>query len=616
MLARRIFPIVLLGLACLYLSSSAADEPKSRVEIAKRAKAATVLVEAKLEPDETGLLQLMQPDVVVPPLPRPGGRPQPGGLPAIPRGPGTTPPAEPKRQGTGFCIHPSGLFVTNAHVVNALDSEATIVLDSRLKSQKVLKGKVVRRDPRLDLALIRVEGQSKLPVLDLGADVEDELAEVIAFGFPLGTKLVKGGYPEISVNVGSVTSLRRDDKGALNRIQLDNALNPGNSGGPVVDRSGKVVGVVVSGVVGVGVQGLNMAIPVSHVRQFLERPDIQFTPPAIKKADASKPVEFTAKAISLLPDAAPDEMELVLANEPGKERRHPMKLAGGVFRASAVAFLGVEGPKRMRAVIKSADGSVTGTIEDKSFRLGGQTVSLGQIRSLQLGPKAVARLEDGKNVEGELVGLAPLAVTIGKQVLNVDLAGASEITIEARADFAAASCTLVARQKGKELGRLTLPVYLEGTKRDVEALREGKFLRPPRSVVPSSYLKAVSSKGDYIGQGKTYSYSGDQLRIRRVDRGVRIDVENWMIWIGAPRGKFLEVGEYADAKRYAFSDDSPGIDFTGNGRGSNQIVGKFAVWEIELKGNEVVRLAIDFVQHCERTQPPLYGMIRFNSNFE
>src|SRR5262249_61260427 len=140
--------------------------------------------------------------------------------------------------------------------------------------QKVLKAKVVRQDQNLDLALLRVEGETDLPALALGSDEDlTELEEVVACGFPFGTALAlaKGEYPAISISVGSVTALRRGKDKALSRIQLDAALNPGNSGGPVLDRQGKVVGVVVSGVRWAGV---NMAIPVSHLQRFLARPEI------------------------------------------------------------------------------------------------------------------------------------------------------------------------------------------------------------------------------------------------------------------------------------------------------------------------------------------------------
>src|SRR5260370_18876355 len=127
----------------------------------------------------------------------------------------------------------------------------------------------------------------------------------------------------------------------------------------------------------------------------------------------------------------------------------------------------------------------------------------------------------------------------------------------------------------------------------MDELRNGKFKKQQRSAAQITCLRAISSKGEYIGQGKTYSYPGEALRVRRNDRGVNISVGGafgWQISFGAPNGQFLAVGEYLDAKRYPFSAASPGIEFTGEGRGCNQISAKFVVWELEIQGNEVTKL--------------------------
>ena len=92
--------------------------------------------------------------------------------------------------GSAFCIHPTGLFITNEHVVRGEKGEITLVLDSSLKTQRVLKAKVVRSDKALDLALLRVEYVKDIPSLTLGLiDGLVELSPVIAFGFPLGRGL-------------------------------------------------------------------------------------------------------------------------------------------------------------------------------------------------------------------------------------------------------------------------------------------------------------------------------------------------------------------------------------------------------------------------------------------
>ena len=144
-----------------------------------------------------------------------------------------------------------------------------------------------------------------------------------------------------------------------------------------------------------------------------------------------------------------------------------------------------------------------------------------------------------------------------------------------------------------------------------------KFVKPAASAKPASYLKFTSSPGDFIGQGKSYEYAGNLMKITRSGRGVHVNVADWTLAIGGPNLQFLEKKEYQGAKRFAFSDDSPGLELSGQGRGASNIFGAFVVWEIEVQGNDIVRLAIDFTQRCEQaTSPPLHGKLRWNSTLE
>src|SRR5204863_4481752 len=135
--------------------------------------------------------------------------------------------------------------------------------------QRALRVTVVRADKDADRALLRVEVKGDLPALAVGADDGiAELAEVFAFGFPLGAALAtdRAEYPAMTVSAGTVGALRRKG-GELQYIQVDVSVTFGSSGGPVLDESGKVVGVVTSGVP--GQRGINLAIPAGRVRRFL-----------------------------------------------------------------------------------------------------------------------------------------------------------------------------------------------------------------------------------------------------------------------------------------------------------------------------------------------------------
>jgi S1-C subfamily serine protease len=142
------------------------------------------------------------------------------------------------------------------------------------------------------------------------------------------------------------------------------------------------------------------------------------------------------------------------------------------------------------------------------------------------------------------------------------------------------------------------------------------FNKPAKSETPTNYLKVSSTQGDPIAQGKTLDYRANQLTVKRISRGLRISVDGWTLDFGAPTGQFLQVGEYPNAKVYAFSAASPGLDFYGKGRGSNKTVGEFAVWEMEMKGDQVVRLAIDFVVRADEKSPPIIGKVRINSSLQ
>ncbi|HKB02515.1 MAG TPA: serine protease [Gemmataceae bacterium] len=211
--------------------------------------------------------------------------------------------------GTAFCVDRNGLFVTNEHVVRTA-ARIQLVLNPTTAKQRVLPARVTRVDRAGDLAILQAEDSDAEPLaLGPSADLTD-LQPLVAFGFPFGRALATDGYPAVTVNSLKVSSLRRVG-GELYRIQLDGALNPGHSGGPVLDEFGRVVGVVVGGIPG---SGLCEAIPAAALKRFLAASDDAGAqvaappPPALPPEFRPKPAAPPAKRPAAPSPAVPAEL--------------------------------------------------------------------------------------------------------------------------------------------------------------------------------------------------------------------------------------------------------------------------------------------------------------------
>jgi hypothetical protein len=230
------------------------------------------------------------------------------------------------------------------------------------------------------------------------------------------------------------------------------ALNPGNSGGPVLNRQGKVVGVVASRLPKAA--GVNFAIPVSHVRPFVETAEIEFLPPALRPESLHQPAQFQAKVVAVLPATKPLELELILTSD-GKERAHKMELSEGVYRVTAAAIAVPPAPAGLKAVIRYANGSLTSLVEDRTIKVDGKDVKLNVIRSIALEGKPKVVFADGKSVVGAVSGLNDLEVQLGNQKLKLGALSPQSIQFESSATVPSVSWGVVARQNGKEVRRLT-----------------------------------------------------------------------------------------------------------------------------------------------------------------
>lgn len=202
---------------------------------------------------------------------------------------GKVPPRE-TGSGSGFMIRSDGVLVTNAHVVAGCTAVAVRGLG---------RARVMHSDRSRDIALLAVDGVSDAPVAPLASD-EPRLAEpVYAFGFPLPGTLGEG----IGFSAGNVSALIGLE-GDANQFRMTAAVQPGNSGGPLLDSGGRVIGVVTSKLNAVRVadvtgdipQSMNFAVRASVLRDVLDEARMTIRPVARHETQGVTTIAAAAQA--------------------------------------------------------------------------------------------------------------------------------------------------------------------------------------------------------------------------------------------------------------------------------------------------------------------------------
>nr|WP_231968621.1 DegQ family serine endoprotease [Polynucleobacter necessarius] len=186
-------------------------------------------------------------------------------IPGIPNGPKQSQPNSGKPQeaergvGSGFIIESNGLILTNAHVV-----EGATTIYVTLTDKREFKAKLLGMDKRTDVAVVKIDAR-ELPKLTLGDSSKVRVGEwVLAIGSPFGL--------ENTVTAGIVSAKSRDTGDYLPFIQTDVAVNPGNSGGPLLNTAGQVIGINSqifsrSG----GYMGISFAIPIDEAMRVADQ---------------------------------------------------------------------------------------------------------------------------------------------------------------------------------------------------------------------------------------------------------------------------------------------------------------------------------------------------------
>ncbi len=330
--------------------------------------------------------------------------------------------------GSGFLVHASGLFVTNRHVIQSVPSGKTVklVLNSGQPDQQRLDARIVQISEDEDLALLKTDAPLKVKplVLSDGAGLV-ELNRVVVLGYPFGKMLATGGdaSPTISINAGRVSALRKDGA-ALERIQLDAATNPGNSGGPVITADGRVVGVVVSGIGGANV---NFAIPAAAVMKMLRQPvmSLKAADTAFSKRNVVQ--DFEVEVIPTVPVPADAEIAVVFEDDPKKKRSFPALRKGAGFSFKA-ALVQTAKPLRLRLESQIGVLMIRTNMNDCPVKVGTRNLQLSEIREMKtegkLSKTTLVHFDEAQEqfetVDGKPSGIPALPGEMNQQMLNLD----------------------------------------------------------------------------------------------------------------------------------------------------------------------------------------------------
>tara|TARA_B100000787_G_C16163541_1_gene282684 strand:- start:39 stop:1124 length:1086 start_codon:yes stop_codon:yes gene_type:complete len=169
------------------------------------------------------------------------------------------------QSGSGFFINKKGYYITNYHVIEGC-TQSKITFNG-----KSVNAKVVATDQSLDLALLQANVKPK-DYLNISSDPPEKMQRIIVAGYPFG----KGLSDDLKFTQGIISSIKGFADNS-NQIQLDAAINSGNSGGPIVNEDGDLVAVAVSGLSKSKSEGIGFGIKASSVKNFLNVNKVKYS---------------------------------------------------------------------------------------------------------------------------------------------------------------------------------------------------------------------------------------------------------------------------------------------------------------------------------------------------
>ena len=316
-----------------------------------------------------------------------------------------------RASGTAFCISDKGYFATCAHVIEGLNlgQEVSLTANSGLPNAKTTQAEIIKIDNSLDLAILKTK-PGFCPALKMGnSENLRETNKITAAGFPFGNLIAQGKTPAISISTGQVTAIRRDGK-LISRVQFDAEIQPGNSGGPLLNEKGEVVGVVVSKIIA---SRINFAIGTDLLKAMWITPQCEIEQPEIIPFSARhKPTTLKLNLDYISPPKTSPEITAVFVGSKSKPRPVTIKKSG----ETSYTLTGIPHPQKLQVsgnILRSELVRVSGSFTHKNivshrnvkFKIGTNSYNLSDFRAIEP-QNGIAITNKGRTIKGAISGLS------------------------------------------------------------------------------------------------------------------------------------------------------------------------------------------------------------------
>ncbi|HEY8750730.1 MAG TPA: serine protease [Tepidisphaeraceae bacterium] len=337
--------------------------------------------------------------------------------------------------GSAFCVSRAGVFLTTATVADAADNGSLqLVLMVGEAEQRVVDATVIRSDREANIAVLQTEASATLTPLEM--ETPDQLfatMPVTAFGYPIrGGRIDADNHdlPAASVNAGRITSLQKRD-GELERISFDAQLVRGQTGGPVVDDAGHVVGIV-DAESNLARSAGGGAIPLGRLHGLNAGPLITMSPQSLPYETRQRMNRLTFNVVPLSKPRGAYEAELSLRSRTGGDPR--LMRARMQDGACTFEFVPEISAGSVESIVNArfGEGVISGKVKPVSFKIGSKSVALDHVRRIDRrdsGDYSVA-LDTGEQLNGSLTGLSDVVIGLGEVTVSLDLTRASRVIVE------------------------------------------------------------------------------------------------------------------------------------------------------------------------------------------